>query len=463
MMMRTLLVLRSKDPLPETKQSIRRYSWLLLALLCSASMYLLWNKLPRNFVGADALPSAVRTNPLTDLFQPWYASREVWLHHRDPYGPEVTHEIQFAFFGHELPEEDFQRTPAESHDARFARAYRFAYPLYVVFLFAPTIGLQFHQAQILVRCLLLVITILSVALWVRVICAKILPPELIVLLAVFLTSFPMLQGIKLIQPGLFVAGLIAGAAFSTVRGWLFLAGAFLALSTVKPQLALLPILWFALWVLADLRERRSLAWGFAFSMALLLLASTLLQPAWLLRFPGILSNYAKDTGGASLVEMLLPRKLAWISVVLASLITAMFCWRLRRSSAKSGSFLLGLALAMNLTVLITPTVVAAYNQVFLLPAALLVVCHFGQLRERGFVLRTAALALSTIALLPWLLATIVAALRIGEGAWPQGLAALAAISVLAFPFATFGLLLLLCACGDVSSSELCSYTTGQIG
>jgi hypothetical protein len=431
-------------------------------LLCSASMYLLWSDISRNFAGADSPPGSVRTSPLTDLFQPWYASREVLLHHRDPYGPEITREIQFAFFGHELPEENLQNL-SESHNVQFARAYRFAYPLYVVFLIAPAIGLQFQQAQIVVRCFLLVITILSMVLWLRVIRAKISLPELIGLLAVLLTSFPVLQGIKLIQPGLLVAGLIAGAAFSTVREHLSLAGIFLALSTIKPQLALLPILWFALWALADWRQRRSLALGFVFSLALLLIASTLLQPAWLLRFPGVLSSYAKDTGGASLVEMLLPRKLAWISAMLASFITAVFCWRLRRSSAKSGSFLLSLALAMNLTVLITPTVVAAYNQVFLLPAALLVACHVRRLREQSFGLRTSTLLLCAIALLPWLLAMVVATLRIGEGAWPQNLAKLAAISVLAVPFAAFGLLLLFWACGDVSSSELCTGTTAQVG
>jgi len=32
-----------------------------------------------------------------DLYSPWMGTRELILHHRNPYGPEVTHEIQMAF------------------------------------------------------------------------------------------------------------------------------------------------------------------------------------------------------------------------------------------------------------------------------------------------------------------------------------------------------------------------------
>ena len=44
---------------------------------------------------------------------------------------------------------------------------RFAYPVYVVFLMAPTIGLSFPAAQTCFRWLFVLLTLVSVPLWLR--------------------------------------------------------------------------------------------------------------------------------------------------------------------------------------------------------------------------------------------------------------------------------------------------------
>ncbi len=39
---------------------------------------------------------------LSDLYPRWLGARELLLHHRDPYSPEVTREIQIGYYGRVL-------------------------------------------------------------------------------------------------------------------------------------------------------------------------------------------------------------------------------------------------------------------------------------------------------------------------------------------------------------------------
>jgi hypothetical protein len=66
---------------------------------------------------------------LGDVYQRWIGTRELLLHGRDPYDVEVTREIQAAYYGR----------PLSSQEHRDEQ--RFAYPIFVVFLLAPTVGM----------------------------------------------------------------------------------------------------------------------------------------------------------------------------------------------------------------------------------------------------------------------------------------------------------------------------------
>ena len=415
----------------------KRQAWLCLALLCSACMYFYWGRIPHDSELTPAPVGSIRAKPLTDLFQPWFGSRELFLHHLDPYGPAVTREIQVAFYGRELNLSEV----AEAQ--RFAFAYRFSYPLYVVFFFAPTIGMQFRTAQIVVWCLLAAVTAWSVLLWLRAVEIRLSVVALVAFYAVVMTSLPVMQGLNLRQPGLLVAALIAGAAASAVSGRLFLAGALLALATIKPQLALLPIAWFGLWVSGEWRLRRNVVWGFAAILAALVISSEFFLPAWPMRFLGALRAYATYAGGGSNVGMFLPGRLKWLVCALIAFATASFCWRERGRRADSVSFALALALVLDLSVLTMPTVIAPYNYVLLLPAALLVIGHWNGLWAGTIATRAAAAFCCTLALLPWLLAVV---FTLGQSVWPGRLVALRSVPAFAglgLPFAAFGLLFLL--------------------
>src|SRR5260370_15693975 len=102
-------------------------------LLCSG----MWLYVSRVIVPQQKAYAAIHGNPrgnLSDLYPRWLGSRELLLHHRDPYSPEITRVIQSGYYGRPL---DVDR-PNDPGDQE-----AFAYPVYVAFLLAPTIRLPF--------------------------------------------------------------------------------------------------------------------------------------------------------------------------------------------------------------------------------------------------------------------------------------------------------------------------------
>src|SRR5438445_5001397 len=51
---------------------------------------------------AQALAKGVPIGNNSDLYPRWLGARESLLHHRDPYGADVTREIQVGFYGRPL-------------------------------------------------------------------------------------------------------------------------------------------------------------------------------------------------------------------------------------------------------------------------------------------------------------------------------------------------------------------------
>src|SRR5258706_3948009 len=348
----------------------RRAAWLLV-LLCSASMWFYWSRLPQN-IDAIAPSVATRPSPLPDLYAQWFGSRELLLHHRDPYGEDVTRELQAAYYGKDL---DASQAEHPSHQQRFA------YPLYVVLLLAPTVRMQFHTVQIVFWWLLFIATAGSVLLWARAFSVRLSPLNLAVTLIVTFTAIPVMQGLDLLQFGLLVASLLAAAAAATASGHLFSAGALLAVATLKPQMSLLTIAWFALWVSGDWHRRRSLLWGFAVTLSALIVASELLLQGWVMRFLAALVQYENHTRTPSLLGLYLPASMEWLIALVGFLILVTNAWRARHEPSDAVSFGLDLALALALTLLIIPTVVQPFNHVLLLPAILLVVRHWKKLQQ----------------------------------------------------------------------------------
>jgi hypothetical protein len=427
-----------------TRPAPNRSALLFILLIFAASMYLYWRRVPQNIDAIAPSPTS-RPRPLTDLYPRWYGTRELLLHHRDPYSAAVTQEIQLAYDGREQ---------------------RFAYPLYAILFLAPTVGIQFHSAQIVFWWFLAAITGLSLALWLSVVGLELSLFARLTLFATVLLSVPVLQGLSLLQFGLLVAGLLSGTAAAILSGNLFLAGMLLALATIKPPMCLLAACWFLLWVSGDWRQRRPLLWGFAATLVALILATEFLVPGWLLRYPGVLAAYAKYSDASALIGVFLPHLFRGPVAIGGLLATALFCWRARRQPASSIDFVFALAFVLTLTVMIIPTAMPPYNHVLLLPAVLLIFRHWTDLRSRFLLSRLFVSLFIGIAVLPWLLAPIVA---LGSLTSVRRLSLnfvlLPLYASLALPFAVLGLLLLLVrTCPSISRTRglpLSSSSPGQ--
>jgi hypothetical protein len=99
-------------------------------------MYFYWSRVPQN-IDAIAPSVTARPSPLTDLYAQWFGIRELLLHHRDPYSNDFSRELQVAYYGKDL---DPLQAAHPTHQQRFA------YPLYVAFLLAPTVWMYFLVA-----------------------------------------------------------------------------------------------------------------------------------------------------------------------------------------------------------------------------------------------------------------------------------------------------------------------------
>jgi hypothetical protein len=366
---------------------------LLLALLFAGSMWFYVRQVLVPYQKADAAIHGRPRGNLSDLYPRWLGTRELLLHHRDPYSVEVTREIQTGYYGRPL---DPDRTD-EPKDQQ-----GFAYPLHVVFLLAPTVSLPFPVVQAGFRWLLVVLTLVSIFLWLRVLRWQPSCTVTAILIVLTLGSYAAVQGIKLQQLTLVVSALLAGCAAALVAGYFSLAGFLLALATIKPQLALPVAGWLVLWALSDWRRRQIFFWSFALTVAVFLLASEYVLPGWIGQFRGAVAAYRQYTGGAgSLLDVLATPILGKILAAAAVIAVAVTGWRVRRAAHDSVAFSTMFSLVLVVTLVIVPSF-APYNQVLLLPAVFLIATSWKELWGRNRLTRLAGGLAVLIVFWPWL-------------------------------------------------------------
>jgi hypothetical protein len=180
---------------------------------------------------------------------------------------------------------------------------------------------------------------------------------------------PIVQGIKLQQLSLLVAGLLAACGACLAGGWLLCAGVLLALATIKPQLTWPLVLWLMLWAGSDWRSRRRFVFGFGLATLLLLGGAQLVLPGWLRMFFEAIKQYHQYTQNQSVLGWMFGTIVGRI-LEAASVILCVICiWPVRREPASSAAFGRALGLVLALTVVIVP-MFAPYNQVLLAPAIL---------------------------------------------------------------------------------------------
>lgn len=371
--------------------------WLLLAVSTIVTLGV-WHWAKTILVPAYTAKVLAEKRPVgnnSDLYPRWLGAREMLLHGRDPYGADVTREIQTGFYGRPLdPQNPSDPTARES----------FVYPLYVVFLLAPTVTWSFHTVAEVVRWLLLASIACSVPLWM--VALKIRPrwPLMIAATLLALGSYPAVE--EYFQQNLtaLVIFFLAAAAAAASRNWLTLSGFLLALATVKPDTTGLVILWFLLWVTGNWKQRNRLFWSFTVTMAALLLSTEAMSPGWISRFAAAVREYPAYGTDPNILQVLLRSQVAeFLGLVLIVLLIGI-CWRWRKAAPDSKQFGWALAWVAAVTLVVLPKL-AAYNQLLLIPALLVLARGYSRFPSTGFLRRTMTKGAFACQIWQWLAAT----------------------------------------------------------
>src|SRR5215475_7348031 len=124
----------------------------------AVSMYWYVERVMIGYQLSDSAQNDIPRGNLSDLYPRWLGSRELLLHHRNPYSSEITREIQAGYYGRIL---DLNR-PGDPKDQQ-----GFAYPAYVAFLLAPTVTLPFDRVREGFTWLLAGLIVASIFMWLR--------------------------------------------------------------------------------------------------------------------------------------------------------------------------------------------------------------------------------------------------------------------------------------------------------
>src|SRR2546423_1463084 len=101
--------------------------WLLLSLCVSATTWLYMHRLLRPWVDAKDVQEMGLKAQMGDLYSPWVGMHELLLRRRNPYGQEVSRDIQMVFYGHAIKQNYGEPGVGVVNEQRFA------YPVYVIF------------------------------------------------------------------------------------------------------------------------------------------------------------------------------------------------------------------------------------------------------------------------------------------------------------------------------------------
>ena len=213
-----------------------------------------------------------------DFLVHWMGTRLLLKDGLSPYSDQTATQIQIFAYGH----------PAQAGEHEL----RVAYPLYSVLLFIPFALIQDFATARAIWMTVLELSILSLTfLSIRAFQWK---PNLVVLALIFLFSLVWYHAVRTIINGNAVGlvALVLLGAFLAIKNDMDEVGGFLlALTTIKPQLVVLVILFILIWAVN--RRRWKLVSWFMGTMVILVAVAFLFVPDWILqnireilRYPG---------------------------------------------------------------------------------------------------------------------------------------------------------------------------------
>jgi hypothetical protein len=339
--------------------------WLLLSVLVCGitSLYMYkvlepWN----DYIGAHH--GGLKAQ-MWDLYPRWVGTRELLLHRENPYGLEVSHEIQMAYYGHIIIQ-DYGDPRHKIVDEQ-----RFAYPVYVVFLLAPLTNVDFGTVLRWAPAALALLAALIVPLCLNILRWRLTLSAVASITLFTICSPQIVQGMHHQQLSIAVGFFLIAGVWCICRNHLISAGAILAWSTIKPQMALFPLCYFLVWVLGDWPKRWKLLASFLVTLFTLIGAGEIILPGWVGYFIEGASAYRRYFPTTSTLRMLLgdtPGEILGGAILVGLLILA---WWNRRAAAVSGTFTDVFAAFLIGTVLVFP-LFTPFNQVLLILPSMLV-------------------------------------------------------------------------------------------
>jgi len=374
-----------------------------------------------------------------DIYPIWLTSREWRQERRDLYSPAITRETQIGLFGRPLD----ARIPTDP-----PTDYRtFAYPAYCDLLFWPASELPFATFRIVWTALLATLIAAAVLCWTKALSWRVSWNWLVIVTLLTLCSYPELEGLYAGQLGLLVGFLLAVSLLAIVRDHLVLAGFLMAITTIKPQMTMLAIMYLFFWSLSDWRQRSQFSLSFFATMFLLIGASLAVWPHWISSWLGVVRGYDRYSTPPLISELLGPSlgPHGGVALTLSALIPAVVLgWRWRGAAAGSDQFWMALSLLLAITTIALLPGQSVFDHVILLPGIFLLASRW-QSQYSSPIFRT-LLAIGTVVLLwPWLSSLALIVLRPllrPEVFSSKAVLLLPLRTAAAFPFVVLGLLVL---------------------
>jgi len=274
-----------------------------------------------------------------DFYSRWHGAKALLLEGRDPYGLDVTAEIQ----------------PVIDIDPSEVGRGGFAYPLHVIFLFWPLVYLPYDWTQaiwlVMVQWLAIGTGIALIG-WKRL---SLKPAAALGVLLSVLFFYPVARTILLGQFTLHVAFFLVMALWLLDRGRDEWAGVFLAATSVKPQMVIFIGPWLVLWAIGQKRWR--FVAGVVAGGAVMFAAAMLLFPRWPISFMEDVQRYSQVAGGRNPLAFILetlwsgyPEPLRYLIAALLVVIMLYTWWQGWRTTGYLSDRALFWTIAVSLTI-----------------------------------------------------------------------------------------------------------------
>lgn len=334
--------------------------------------------------------------------QPVRIGIQTTLRGEDPYADPTTRQIQLAYYGHALP--------PSGHTNQMA----YVYPPHTAVVLAFLAPFRWQTSRLIFLALALLLTLITVPVWIKVSGARWAASSTLLAVLGVMACWPTLWALRLQQPTLLVAALVALACLLLAKGRETVsetgAALLLALATIKPQLIAILTLWLIVRALSLRRPRFLIV--FAAATLLLLGTGEHMVPHGLTHWIHAGTHLAQTDQQTTFTLLLGKWTGSLANLILAAFVT-LYLWSIRAARSGSPQFASAISVALAATVALMPTGPAMiYNQVLLVPGCFVLLQRRPPRQASAWPAHLEHLARATaLALLAWgFLAQMIAAL-----------------------------------------------------